>query len=133
MWVSEKKDPQFLLLIHSLLLQSTLKILSLLNNVPRVSKIPSSARVPLCLIDQVARCLECVSVQVPLECPSPQVPFNGPWSAQLFFECSLSKKSLEHYTRNGLVNSFYRVFKNFSEYILLHNTYCFLLPWKQDV
>ena len=115
--------------------------MSLLNKVPRVSWVPKYL-LP-----------EWLSVHVPFQCPSTQIPWvpkcpkspsnaqvrkclssalECPLSVQFPFECFSSKKSLEHY-KKWTLSYFCRVFKNFSESVLLHNTYCFFFPWKQDV
>ena len=46
----------------------------------RVSKCPSSARVPQALQRPSAKSLEWPSALVPFECPSAQMPFEYPWS-----------------------------------------------------
>ena len=68
----------------------------------QVSKCPSNVfRVP-----KVLRFPSALSTRVPLGCP---------WTAQFPFECSSSKKSLQHYKEP--VNNFIEFFKNLSEYI----------------
>ena len=74
--------------------------LSLLNKVHQV---------PKCTSAQVPGCLKC------LKCPNAKVPLEGPWSAQVPFECPARKKPFK-ISGNAILHGFAKFFKDFSKY-----------------
>ena len=126
-------------------LYRTDNLMSLPNKVPRVPRVPECYSALFPKFPPSAQVLECSRVlstggsKCPLNARVPQVPksplsflpvakctsnalgvfLKVPTSQRI--ECS-SSKNVWNIIRNGLV------FKNVLEYILLHNTYCFLLP-----